>query len=137
MAGFGRALIYCGGIIAFMNLIPLSSLDGAILWKSIFASMNQKQDMTIAGGFISISLVFLARMIFFTSAKVGILTWVAQLLLHIGPVLFIIFLIYGLIKAQQSDNPEHHRSPLAMSYKESIFHALLYGSMVIAAFVLF
>ncbi len=46
----GHALVQAGGILAIMNLLPLSNLDAAIMWKAIFASNDEQEDRILAGG---------------------------------------------------------------------------------------
>ena len=50
--------------------------------------------------------------------------------------MFLMVLAFGVFKHQQKDKKEHAKSPLAMSFRETIAHAMIYGLMVAAAFAM-
>jgi Zn-dependent protease len=132
LSRFGSDLVYAGGMLAISNLLPFWQLDARLLFKVLFASLKENDDIRYAGGILL--LAFLGAVgIFFSAGELSFWPILAAILLHFGWLLILAVIAAGIWHQQGIDDPTLSASPQAMTRSQALMHVLWYAMLFYVA----
>jgi Zn-dependent protease len=133
---FGRDMVYVNGLLAFMNLIPVWTLDAGQLFRVIYSSLEEYEDNWLTGFMLSSVILGLLAII----GVPGLVDWariIGNTLVHFGWVLFLLVFTIALLNKQGRDDPLHAFSKQAMNNTQVLIQVLFYVALVVIMLWLF